>query len=509
MTRSICPKCHKIIDAQVVEDDSKVWLEKSCGVHGSFREIYWSDAKMYKWAEEYSHDGSGVTNPRIKIEPSKVACPYNCGLCTAHKSHTILANIFVTNRCNKRCWYCFAGADNIRKNGFVYEPSFDEIKKMLQVLRESKPVPVQAVQFTGGEPTIRQDMPDIVREAVNLGFKHIQLNTNGIAFALDADLPKTYRDAGVNVAYMSFDGTTPQTNPKNHKYIRKIIENCRNAGLPVTLVPTVINGINDSEIWPVVKFALENIDIVRSVNFQPVSFVGAMSALDDDARKKRRITIPDILQKLEKQSGGIIPGLAFYPIPCVLPVSRVVSKTLGGAPVPEFTCESHCGTATYIFRDGEKIIPISGFLDVDAFFRILNEVASGDIETRVGQAKAIAKLYVRLSSIVKKENAPKNFDLAAVLIDILTKKKNALERFHWDSLMVGAMHFMDPYNYDVERVKRCIIHYVVPDGRIIPFCAFNALPEIYREKIIRDFGVPVAEWELRTGKKIEDDLKMI
>jgi len=215
------------------------------------------------------------------------------------------------------------------------------------------------------------------------------------------------------------------------------------------------------------------------------------------------------VKKIEEQSGGIIPGAAFYPIPCVLPVSRVVSKTLGDAPVPEFTCEAHCGTATYIFKDGEKIIPISEFLDVDGFFRLLNEVSAEELDTSVGRAKAIAKLYVRLSSIVKKENAPKNFDLAAALIDILTKKKNALERFHWDSLMVGAMHFMDPFNYDIERVKRCIIHYVVPDGRIIPFCAFNVLPELYREKIIRDFGVPVTEWERRTGRKIEDDIKMI
>ena len=48
--------------------------------------------------------------------------------------------------------------------------------------------------------------------------------------------------------------------------------------------------------------------------------------------------------------------------------------------------------------------------------------------------------------------------------------------------MVAGMHFMDVYNYDIERVKRCVIHYAAPDGLIYPFCAYNAGPT-YREKI--------------------------
>jgi uncharacterized radical SAM superfamily Fe-S cluster-containing enzyme len=61
----------------------------------------------------------------------------------------------------------------------------------------------------------------------------------------------------------------------------------------------------------------------------------------------------------------------------------------------------------------------------------------------------------------------------------------ALGRMMRRIIMVGAMHFMDPYNFDLERVERCGIHYAVPDGRIIPFCTMNTL---HREKIERKFA---------------------
>lgn len=531
ITRSICPVCHKIIGASVIEEDGKVWLEKSCKEHGTFREIYWADAEMYKRAEKYAKEGKGVSNPAIILpDPSKVACPYNCGLCSAHTSHTVLGNIFATNRCNLRCHYCFANAG---AEGVIYEPPFEKIKFMLETLRNNLPVPTEAVQFTGGEPSLREDMLDIIAMAKSMGFRHIQFNTNGVKFALEPDLPKKYRNAGVNVVYLSFDGVTQKTNIKNHKYIPKIIQNCRSAGLPITLVPTIINTVNDHEIGEIVMFGLENIDIVRSVNFQPISFVGkkeipakkessgksakngigrrkaeAEELRREKLRQKERITIPEVLKKLEAQTGGIIPVSAFYPIPCVGPVSKLASKIAGNVPVVDFTVEPHCGMATYVFKDGNKIIPISDFVDVDGFFALLNSLSAENIYNPVGKAKALSMLYLRLNKIVDKSKMPANFDMNAALIDILTKDYNALERFHIESLMIGIMHFQDPYNFDAERVKRCVIHYAVPDGRIIPFCAFNALPEIYREKLNKDFGIPIKEWEKQTGRKLADDLKI-
>lgn len=494
-TRSLCPECLEVLPAQIFEENEKVWIGKVCPAHGEFRELYWGDCYLYNFAQKFRVDGSGISNPQVQMA---AACPKSCGLCPAHKSQPVLGNIFVTNRCNKRCWYCFA---NVGKEGFVYEPSYDEIIGMMKTLRGVLPVPTAAVQFTGGEPTLRDDMLDIIKEAVKMGFIHVQLNTNGIEFARKPNLAKQYRKAGVNVVYLSFDGTTEKTNPKNHKYMPKIIAACRKAGMPVTLVPTLINSVNDHEIGSIIKFAFDNIDIVRSVNFQPVSFVGNMPP---DLRIKQRITIPDAIKKIEEQTGGRIPASAFYPIASVQPVSKFV-EALTGVKHVEFTCHSACGMATHVFKDGDKMIPVTDFVDVPAFFAMLNAM-SLQINTSFGKVKAMNEIRTFMNKIIDDTKAPKGLDLKKILLGIISDNFTELSRFHEHALMIGMMHFQDLYNYDIERVERCVISYAVPGGKIIPFCAFNGIPSLYREKIHKEHSISIKEWEKKTGKKIDDDL---
>jgi uncharacterized radical SAM superfamily Fe-S cluster-containing enzyme len=64
--------------------------------------------------------------------------------------------------------------------------------------------------------------------------------------------------------------------------------------------------------------------------------------------------------------------------------------------------------------------------------------------------------------------------------------------FTYRTLMLAGMHFMDSYNYDVERVKRCVIHYAAPNGKIYPFCSYNSGP-VFRERIEKEFSVPFEE----------------
>jgi hypothetical protein len=73
--------------------------------------------------------------------------------------------------------------------------------------------------------------------------------------------------------------------------------------------------------------------------------------------------------------------------------------------------------------------------------------------------------------------------------------KSGLSDLHWNMLFVGGMHFQDLYNYDIERVKRCVIHYATPDEKrkIVPFCAYNSGPT-FRDEIERKYGIPLDEW---------------
>ena len=83
--------------------------------------------------------------------------------------------IFITNRCNLRCSYCFANAG---AEGYIYEPSLEEIKKELQLVRNEKPVPSKALQITGGEPTLQEDLIPFLKLIKAMRYK-IKLDTNG------------------------------------------------------------------------------------------------------------------------------------------------------------------------------------------------------------------------------------------------------------------------------------------------------------------------------------------
>ena len=128
-TRSLCPTCNTVIDAEIVEEEGKIWLKRSCPVHGQFRNLYWSDATMYHRFEKYDAVGNGIANP-AEYRASR-ELPDSLRICNNHHSQTLLANIDLTNRCNLDCDFCFA---NARACGFMYEPDFDDIVKMLRVL---------------------------------------------------------------------------------------------------------------------------------------------------------------------------------------------------------------------------------------------------------------------------------------------------------------------------------------------------------------------------------------
>jgi len=497
-TSSVCPECLSILPAEVFERGGKVWISKECRKHGRFEELYWGSSEMYKKARGFAHDGKGISNPNIgKDDP---VCPKDCGLCSLHKSHTALANLVLTNRCDLSCWYCFFYAQRL---GYVYEPTGAELNGMVKTLSEEKPVRCNAIQLTGGEPTLREDLVDIVKMCKGYGFDHVQLNTNGIRISHDLELLTKVREAGVNTLYLSFDGVTPKTNPKNHWEIPGVLDNCRKAGgVGAVLVPTVVNSVNDHETGDILKFAFRNIDVVRGVNYQPVSLVGRISHAE---RKKLRITIPDVIQKLEEQTGGQVTKDDFYPVPTLGPLTRFV-EGLTGKPQYDLSAHFVCGMATYIFNEGGRMIPVTRFVDVEGLMEYLAEKAD---ELESGKSRSIIglKLLLGIGSFVDKKKAPKGFSVSRILYDALMKHDyDALGAFHHKSLFVGMMHFQDLYNYDIERVKRCCIHYVMSDNRIVPFCAFNVIPQWYRDKDMDSHGTSITKWEKKGGRKLKEDL---
>ena len=495
VTQSICPECFlendevHVIDATLYEEDGKVMYKKTCDKHGEFLDVYWGDADMFMKAQGWWYKTVGLDNPRTETVKG---CPEDCGQCPEHKSHTALALLDVTNRCNLRCPICFAVA---AEGGTVYEPEPEQVLEMLKNLRSNLPVPAPAIQFAGGEPTVSKNLPQYIKWAKDVGFKHVQIASNVIRIGKSKEYLQELRDAGLSTIYMQFDGITekPYLEARGTNLLplkKQAIQNAREVGMEsLVLVPTVVRGVNDDQLGGIIEFAVENRDVVRCVNFQPVSITGR---IDHDARNEMRITIPDCIHMIEEQTGGKIPATEWYPVPSMMPVGRALGLMKGG---PELELSSHfaCGMSTFIYIDEDgSYEPITNLIDVDKFLVLLEEIANlfAD-EKRGASAQAKLKLAAGVRHIKKK----------GLIKDLLSAFLNrgdydSLAKFMRRVIMIGMMHFQDPYNFDLERVQHCDINYAVPDGRIIPFCTMNT---IHRSRVEEKFSKTIEEW--RTGHK--------
>ena len=496
-TTSICPTCYnegiiKKIDAEIVEEDGKVYITKTCKKHGTFKDIYFGDADLYKKWIKYKV--TGTESPDVKTAVLDVPALYD-----VHLSQSVLTNLLVTNRCDLRCSYCFMNAG---ASGSVYEPSLEQLQKLILQARNERPMGSKAIQITGGEPTIREDLLEIVRMSKEAGFSHIQVNTNGIKLAESVEFCQKLKDAKVNTIYMSFDGVTEETNPWIEKN-KEAIENLRKVNLKCVLVPVLIGGKNIHETGKIVKFALENMDIIRGVNFQPISFCGRAVKLKDEKRKEQRVDYVRMMEELEKEFDGKISRDDFYPVPFVYPISKLIELLKGETQV-EFTAHPGCGGATYLFVDekGEPV-PVTRFIDVEGLLDFINkesEIAGPFKKVRVASA-----FLRKVDDFVDYAKAPKGFDLKKLLKDAaIGGSYDSLRGFHYKSLFIGSMWFQDPYTLNVDRLKRCVIHYTTLEG-IVPFCAYNGLA--IGDKIRAKYSISIKEWEKRTGRKLKDDLR--
>ncbi len=486
-TSTVCPECKLIIEGKLYKDENNVMIMKQCPEHGVFIEKYWEDYDLYMKMKKFNYFGRGIDNPNYLNNGEN--CPFDCGMCERHKSHTGLANVVVTNRCHLSCWYCFFYA---KSGDLIYEPTLSQFDKLFTNLRNQKPIAANALQLTGGEPTMHPRIIDIVKLAKEKGFDQIQLNTTGINLGFNENLAVKLREAGVSTLYMSFDGVSKRANPKNHWEIPFILRSARKAKLGIVLVPTVIRTINENELGSMINFGLNNIDIVRAVNFQPVSLVGRMPKKQ---RQIQRITIPGTIKKIEEQTNGNISRDDWFSVPCIGSITKFLEAATNSYKY-DLSIHFACGTGTYLFLDNNKVIPITRFLDVAGLTEYLQEQYK-EIEGKPAiYRKALAlKAVPKISRFIDKQKQPKSVNVLNLLLSIFLKNTfTSLSKFQMKSLFLGIMHFQDEYTYDIKRVEKCDIHYAMPDGEILPFCTFNVFPEIYRDKIQNQYSIDQKDW---------------
>jgi len=446
--------------------------------------------------------------PRDRLWPltqDQAACPNGCGLCNQHASPPIMINIDLTNRCNLRCPVCFANA-SVR--GEVVEPTIEQVDRMLDAVCAATQVLPACVQFSGGEPTIHPEFLEALRRARRRGFAQLQIATNGIRFVEDPDLAHQASEAGLNVAYLQFDGFDDQVYYKTRGRALvdvklKAIDNLYEAGIRTVLVPTLVKGLNDQEIGKILRFAIDSIDKIAGVSWQPVSFTGR---IDHEQRMAQRFTLADLAREVERQTGLVKMYRDWYPFGFVDPFSRLV-EAVTGEPQAVLSCSPGCGLATslLISRNGRHVLPIPAFVDVEPLMARLASAADRLEKRRFFRKLTVAHELRSLRQFFHEDRVPPDLDFETFekfmmeFVDFRRQhgdneaRRRLIEQSSYRSLLLASMHFQDVYNYQLDRVQRCVIHYAAPDGRIYPFCTYNGGP-FHRGRVEKRFGVPLARY---------------
>ena len=450
-TVSVCPVCLKRISADLIQEQDRVYMEKTCREHGDFKTLIWEGLPDYE----------GWRNQKVPSAPVQPAsqtekgCPYDCGLCPQHRQHTCCVLLEVTNRCNLHCPVCFARAG---EGTAVKEPSLEEIGTWYDAMMNCGG-PFN-IQLSGGEPTMREDLEEVIRLGKQKGFTFFQLNTNGIRLGEDPAYIQKLRLAGLNCVFLQFDGLREETNRilrgKPLLEIKKrAIENCRKAGVGVVLVPVIAKGVNDDEVGEILKFAWEQMPAVRGVHFQPVSYFGRY----EDRKTADRFTLSHLLQAIEAQTQGRMKMADFKAAGAenaYCSFSGNFMKAEDGSVRPWHDPSScGCGSPT-----APEPLPVAG-------------VAAKQAQ------KFVAKRWSAPLTLAPKpttscccEPAPKAADSCCCDTSSLDRFLARLDTY---TLAVSAMAFMDAWNLDLDRLKDCYIHVVARKGnvKLIPFCAYN------------------------------------
>ena len=467
-TQSLCPVDLRVIDAELWEVDGQVFMRKSCPDHGTFEDIYWSDYEEYARAERFRDHGTGLDHP---IE-SKLGCPRDCGLCQNHQTHTILVIIEITNRCNLKCPICFARANEL--DGYK-DLSLEQIRSILEYTqRNNYPLRVLGAGNSGGEPTVRDDLPEILQMEKELGFDYLLTMTNGVRLAEDFNYFKKLSDTDTWL-YMQFDGVTSEPYLKTRgrdlwPLKQKVIENARKLGYgKIALIPTLAKGVNDHQVGDMIRYCAENSDVIKFIVFQPVSFAGR---IDTNRLKEMRITTSDVMRLTEEQTGGQIKKSDFFTIPMNQTMAKMMTK---GGRHQDFCVHPHCGLITVVDHSKGKLDPIPRYIKNEAFHAKMTRAFEQN-KSRPGIMWDLA------TSLVTYINPRLWLKFAPVLL--MTKGRKSIKSVltEWlpsHFLTIGIMHFMDPYNFDLDRVNKCALHFGVIDRegqpRLIPFCSMNTI----------------------------------
>jgi uncharacterized radical SAM superfamily Fe-S cluster-containing enzyme len=343
-----------------------------------------------------------------------------------------------------------------------------------------------SVQFSGGEPTLSPHFLDACRYAKKVGYKMVQAATNGLRFALEPDFAEKAKEAGFDMAYLQFDGVTNEANShrkiSNLFDVKKIaIDNMYAAGIRITPVVTIVNGLNNESVGPIVDFCMENHHKVGGPAFQPVSFTGRDEEISDEERHRKRYTTSHLAHELARYYDGRIDPLRdWFPLGAGVSLASLVDHL--SAPDSSFGqlscgCHPNCGASVLLARNRSTNAwaPLSAFFDMDQFMKDIDVI----VDSGRGRALSIAQVGLSFLRNFDEDKAPAGLTVWRML-EMFKSRLLGGERApgsrdpegDWEFLWIASMWFQDLWTYDFRRTEMCVIPYGTQEGEI-SFCAYN------------------------------------
>ena len=444
-TTSMCSQCMALVPAKIIFEDDCVYYLKRCKTHGVEKALVSTDIAYYKLTHDYLKPGDRPLSPQTRTE---LGCPYDCGLCPDHEQHSCLALIDVNEACNLTCPVCFADSSTAKT---THRP-LAEIERMMDALVASEGEP-DLLQLSGGEPTIHPQILDIIAAAKRRPIRHIMLNTNGIRIAQEpefvAELAKF--KPGFEV-YLQFDSLRAEVHRNLRgadltRIRRQALEALERANISTTLVVVVKRGQNDDELGEIIKFALQW-KCVRGITFQPIQDAGRNEGFDP---ARDRFVLSDIRRAIINAGTAFEAG-DIIPLPC-----NPESIAIG-----------------YALRNGEKIAPITSYFPREMLVEALPNAITFE------KYPDLHRQILNFFSLATVEcNNPERLDaLLCCLPQIPVPEGMGYENI----FRIAIVEFMDAHNFCIGRVKRSCIHFVTPNGQIIPFETYNLF---YRDEAAR------------------------
>jgi uncharacterized radical SAM superfamily Fe-S cluster-containing enzyme len=397
----------KQIDARIVRAGKEYFLRKFCEEHGEFSAVVWrgSSADFDNWWLYKS--------PEIDE---------NLGL--KSENNTCCALVEITSRCNLRCPVCFAASGE----NSALEPSAEELFALFKRLCDKGNT---FIQLSGGEPTVRDDLPEIIAAARRAGAETVQLNSNGLRLGNEPEYAEILKNSGLSFVFMQFDGTRGEIYEKlrgRDLLLEKLaaIDNCAAAKLGVTLVPTIIPGVNADNIGEILDFSLSRSPAVRGVHFQPISYFGRFPSPPKD---NERITLPEILAEIERQTDGKLQISNFIPSSCDHP---------------------RCG-----FHGDFVVLPQGKLMKLTTKYKPESCCCEN---SHIKNRKFVSRRWTRGTEAETDENAD------------FTNLEIIAKRIKSHGFTITGMAFQDAYTLDLARLRRCSLHVADISGEIQPFC---------------------------------------